>query len=312
MGEIRKRVLVAVLCAPVVFVVLTNYTACCFLLLIAVLLGYREYRGMALMMMELATGREEVDFVNDLQSAPSVLLAQLILPLYCIITQREGLSELPWNLLMGLLLQAIVLFALRILHYIHIKVKLSTPDKADEEHYLLPKYRILVFQATCFDYLFLLFVGLTFSTGLQILHLQSSVKVLLMWFIATWQTDNGCLLFGKLFGKRKIAQFASPNKTVEGVIGGYFLCMLTLLVCNLLLYDLVTPGLQFTQVLIASVVYSTTAVVGDLGESFIKRAAHVKDSSTLLPGHGGLLDRLDSLCLGCPMTFMLVKAFAIK
>lgn len=311
MGELKKRVAVAILCTPPFILVLSNYTACCFLLVISLLLGYREYRRMVLLMMGLFTGKEDSEYLSDLQASSSVFLAQLVLPLYCIITHREGLLELPWNLIVGLLSQAIVLFALRVLQYKRIKEELTTIGKP-EEHYLLPKYRILVFQAICYDYVFMVFVSLTLTSGLQILQLQARTKVLLLWFAATWQTDNGCLLFGKLFGTRKIAQSASSTLTLEGVIGGYLLCMATLLFFNLFLHDLVIPGLQFDQIAISSVVFSTTAVIGHLGQSFIKRAAHLKHSSELLPGHRGLLDRLDSLCLGCLMAAVLVKAFQIS
>jgi len=311
MGELKKRMAVAAVGIPLVLLVLTNYTACCFLLLTAVLLGYREYRGMVLLMMELATGKEDSEFVRNLQSAPSVFLAQLLMPLYCIITHRDGLSQLPWSLLTGLLIQAAVLFTLRTLQYKGIKAELSTPEKP-EEHYLLPKYRILAFQATCYDFAFMVFVSLSLTSALQILLLQARTKVLFLWFTATWQTDNGCLVFGKLFGTRKVAQFMGNSKTVEGIVGGYALCWGSLLGCNLLLYDLVIPGLQFTQVGIAAVMFSTTAVVGDLGHSFIKQAAHTKNTPELPLGHRGLLDRMNSLCLGCPVAWVLVKAFEIS
>ena len=310
MGELKKRVFVALVGIPTVFLVLTNYTACCFLLLISVLLCYREYRMMAVAMMKFATGKEESGYIGQMQSTAAAFFAHLIMPLFCIITVTDSIHEIAWNLIVGLLLESAALMSLRILQYKQIREELSTP-KPEEEHYLLPKYRILTFQAICYDYFFMVFISLTFTTGLHILQLQSRAKVLIMWFGATWQTDNGCLLFGKLFGRRKIAQFASPNKTIEGVIGGYLLSFLTLQTLNLLLYDTIMPGLSFSQVAVAAAVFSTTAVVGDLGESFVKRAAAMKDASDLLPGHGGLLDRVDSLCLGCPVAYVLVKAFEI-
>lgn len=311
MGKLKKRLAVTAVGVPLVLLVLTNYTACCFLLLTVILLGYREYCGMVLLMMEQATGKEDNDFVKGLQSAVSVFLAQLLMPLYCIITHRDGLSQVPWNLLTGLLLQAIVLFTLRILQYQGIKAELTSPDRS-EEHYLLPKYRILAFQATCYDFVFLVFVSLSLTSALQILLLQARAKVLFLWFAATWQTESGCLLFGKLFGTRKIALFMTTNKTVEGIVGGYALCWASLMLCNLFLYDLVIPGLQFAQIGIAAAVFSTTAVVGNLGQSFIQQAAHPKEASRLLQSHRGLLDRLDSLCLGCPVAWVLVKAFGIS
>jgi phosphatidate cytidylyltransferase len=112
---------------------------------------------------------------------------------------------------------------------------------------------------------------------------------LLVWaFIVTWSTDVGAYFAGRIFGKRKLAPTISPNKTVEGLYGG--IAAATLLGGAWVL----ATGLG-TALLVLAPVLAVAAQAGDLFESGMKRRAGVKDSGTWLPGHGGVLDRLDGL-----------------
>jgi phosphatidate cytidylyltransferase len=112
---------------------------------------------------------------------------------------------------------------------------------------------------------------------------------LLIWtFIVTWSTDIGAYFAGRRFGKRKLAPAISPNKTVAGLIGG----MAAATLCGgawALGSGLGKPILAFPPL------FASAAQAGDLFESWMKRRAGVKDSGNLLPGHGGVLDRLDGL-----------------
>ena len=112
---------------------------------------------------------------------------------------------------------------------------------------------------------------------------------LLVWvFIVTWATDIGAYVAGRSFGKRKLAPTISPNKTVEGLIGGIVAAM----VCGGAWA--VATGLGLVLLALAPVL-AIAAQAGDLFESGMKRRAGFKDSGTWLPGHGGILDRLDGL-----------------
>lgn len=112
---------------------------------------------------------------------------------------------------------------------------------------------------------------------------------LLVWaFIVTWSTDIGAYFAGRSFGRRKLAPTISPNKTVEGLIGG--IVAATLLGGAWVLWT----GLG-TALLALAPVLAVAAQAGDLFESGMKRRAGVKDSGAWLPGHGGVLDRLDGL-----------------
>jgi len=112
---------------------------------------------------------------------------------------------------------------------------------------------------------------------------------LLIWaFVVTWSTDIGAYFAGRSFGSRKLAPTISPNKTVEGLIGGVVAA--TVLGGAWVLSTGLGPAL-----LALAPLFAVAAQVGDLFESGMKRRAGVKDSGTWLPGHGGALDRLDGL-----------------
>jgi phosphatidate cytidylyltransferase len=112
---------------------------------------------------------------------------------------------------------------------------------------------------------------------------------LLIWsFIVTWATDIGAYFAGRAFGRRKLAPSISPGKTVEGLIGGVVIAAL------LGGAWAVATGLGQPLLLLAPV-FALFAQAGDLFESWMKRRAGVKDSGSWLPGHGGMLDRLDGL-----------------
>jgi phosphatidate cytidylyltransferase len=112
---------------------------------------------------------------------------------------------------------------------------------------------------------------------------------LLIWvFIVTWATDIGAYFAGRKFGRRKLAPSISPNKTVEGLYGG--IAAATLFGGAWVL----ATGLGMALIVLAPI-FAIAAQAGDLFESGMKRRAGVKDSGTWLPGHGGVLDRLDGL-----------------
>jgi phosphatidate cytidylyltransferase len=125
--------------------------------------------------------------------------------------------------------------------------------------------------------------------------------------LLTWSTDVGAYAFGRLFGKRKLIPSVSPGKTVEGAAGGLGL---TILICLLYVRFILMPyaqlGLTIQGAVLFAIVVSVAAQVGDLAESLLKREAGVKDSSRILPGHGGILDRFDSLLFVMPIAFLLL------
>jgi len=132
---------------------------------------------------------------------------------------------------------------------------------------------------------------------------------LLALFLLIWIADIGAYFFGKLFGKTKLAKTISPGKTIEGALGGLFTNLLFVFVWFLLTsYEYrYQEGFILKTILLFSAVIAITAlsIFGDIYESFLKRQAGVKDSGKLIPGHGGLLDRLDGFCPTIPLCFMM-------
>jgi phosphatidate cytidylyltransferase len=131
-------------------------------------------------------------------------------------------------------------------------------------------------------------------------------QLVFMMFCMIWAADSGAYFAGKAFGKTKLAPQVSPNKTWEGVIGGILLSfVIAWLGAYLLKLDIDQP-LLFSLVVIALAFIS---VLGDLFESALKRVANIKDSGNLLPGHGGVLDRLDSSIVVAPIFFVVFTLF---
>jgi phosphatidate cytidylyltransferase len=129
-------------------------------------------------------------------------------------------------------------------------------------------------------------------------------NILLGVFILIWVNDSFAYLVGKNFGKQKLFETISPKKTVEGFIGGlFFSCIASYFIATF------TQTLDFTSWLILSIIISVFGTLGDLIESKFKRQAKVKDSGVIMPGHGGLLDRLDSIIFASPFIYLFLKIF---
>jgi phosphatidate cytidylyltransferase len=135
---------------------------------------------------------------------------------------------------------------------------------------------------------------------------QGFVFVLLT-FLITWSTDTGAYFAGRFFGRRKLSPAISPNKTVEGAIGGIALCVFAAMTLGHFL-RFIDPLPLFILALIAS----AAGQIGDLAESAVKRWAGVKDSGSLIPGHGGVLDRFDSLILAAPMVYYFLQIWTLR
>ncbi|MFA5624272.1 MAG: phosphatidate cytidylyltransferase [Bradymonadales bacterium] len=116
----------------------------------------------------------------------------------------------------------------------------------------------------------------------------------------TWLSDTGAYFTGRKFGKHKLAPILSPKKTIEGAIGG----LLAAIVAGLGAKYFAFPDLSIASVVLLAVVSNIFAQTGDLAESLIKRSCKVKDSGKLIPGHGGLLDRVDALIFSAPWVYI--------
>ena len=139
---------------------------------------------------------------------------------------------------------------------------------------------------------------------------QCLVLLLPVWL--TWSSDTGAYFFGRLLGRTKLMPSVSPAKTVEGALGGV---ALSVVMCWLFVRILLVPqgqlGMSPFGMTLFGVAIALAAQLGDLFESLLKREAGVKDSSGLLPGHGGFLDRVDSLLFVLPVAALLLDRLLI-
>lgn len=139
-----------------------------------------------------------------------------------------------------------------------------------------------------------------------LLHASQYKPVLAICCILTWSFDTGAYVIGTVYGKNKIAPHISPGKTVQGLLGGLATALCTMFFL-LQFYGTSCSLMHLFFVFILC----TAAFFGDLFESWLKRRAHIKDSGHLLPGHGGILDRFDSLFTVLPLCYLLKKDIAI-
>jgi len=125
-------------------------------------------------------------------------------------------------------------------------------------------------------------------------------------FVLIWLIDTGAYLVGKKFGKTRLAEKISPKKTIEGLIGGF----ITAIISGIVLIKLLKlDNFNVTETIILSLIITIFAVIGDLSESLLKREAEVKNSDSLLPGHGGMLDRFDSFIFTAPLFYYYLLIF---
>lgn len=147
-------------------------------------------------------------------------------------------------------------------------------------------------------------VGLLLITATLIalvsLHAMSNGALKLMFLLfLIFAADTGAYLAGRNLGKHKLAPNVSPGKTIEGAIGGLLLCAAWAVIGGSAIFEV--SGTPLLKLVALSLLVAALSIVGDLTESMFKRIAGLKDSGNILPGHGGILDRVDSLLAAAPV-----------
>jgi phosphatidate cytidylyltransferase len=140
--------------------------------------------------------------------------------------------------------------------------------------------------------------GLDYSMG------YSFVMVV---FIVTWFYDTGAFTFGSIWGRHHPFPTLSPGKTIEGIIGGFVFAIASILIAR----SLIAPYLSVLEAVGLALIASVIGQLGDLAESMIKRDVKIKDTSKTIPGHGGVLDRFDSLLFTAPVMYYIFKYFIL-
>ncbi|MCY4614509.1 MAG: phosphatidate cytidylyltransferase [Nitrospira sp.] len=151
-----------------------------------------------------------------------------------------------------------------------------------------------------FIFLFgILYVGYTFGHFLWLRNQHDGALLVLFVLLVTWAGDAAAYYVGKTWGVWPLAPRLSPKKTIEGFLGGLIAAPLIAWIGHLWFLPAVTP----VDCLILGLLFTVLGLLGDLSESALKRSAGVKDSGSLIPGHGGMLDRIDSLLLNGPFFY---------
>lgn len=145
----------------------------------------------------------------------------------------------------------------------------------------------------------ILYVAFMFSYAILLRSNAEGVRLLLFLLLVTWAGDSGAYAIGSWKGKRLLCRAISPHKTVEGAVGSAVAGVAAAVLCTLLF----VRHIGFGHGLVLGIGINFMNQIGDLSESLIKRACGVKDSGSLLPGHGGMLDRVDSLFFAAPFLF---------
>jgi phosphatidate cytidylyltransferase len=153
-----------------------------------------------------------------------------------------------------------------------------------------------------------LYIPFLLSHVLLLFQVPSGRRWIFFLFFVIFAGDTGAYYAGHRWGRHKLWPAVSPGKTVEGALGGLLSSLATSLLVGKLLLSLGESGVSF--LLSLGLVIASVGQMGDLMESMIKRVSKVKDASSILPGHGGLLDRLDSLIFAFPLTYYGVVFFA--
>lgn len=164
--------------------------------------------------------------------------------------------------------------------------------------YALNKPEFKISQITSIVYL-MTYIGIGFYSFVQLR--ETSLTFLVLMLLIIWTTDSGAYLVGRKIGKRKLAPSVSPNKTVEGAVGGTVVAGIVSAV-YLAFFPLYASYILTLPFMIG---LSVIGQLGDLIESKLKREYKIKDSSNLLPGHGGILDRFDSMLLVLNVIFII-------
>ena len=155
----------------------------------------------------------------------------------------------------------------------------------------------------------LLYIPMLSSYIVSLRSISSTSDIGLVWIFLlltiTWCGDTGAYFAGRFLGKRKLFERVSPKKTIEGALGGYVMALVGASVVKYLSL----PEVSWLHLALCTICINTTGILGDLIESMLKREAGVKDSGNIMPGHGGILDRVDSLLFTAPTAWLYATLF---
>ena len=148
------------------------------------------------------------------------------------------------------------------------------------------------------------FIPASFETLLKMNHMKYGMFMIVLTLCGAWLADSGAYFAGTFFGKTKLCPTISPKKTVEGLVGGVVTNGVLMIIIGLV-YDfaLKGPSLNYIMLFVSGMLCALVGLVGDLSASLIKRQTGIKDYGNIMPGHGGVMDRFDSVILVAPFMY---------
>jgi len=227
---------------------------------------------------------------------------------FCRLAQSRGLkADLPYMAILGAVLILSVYF--RAYEFLFFVVALATLLLCLMHLYrgqgadLFPNLGVNLFGLLYVAGLFSYFVAVRNISSVEGWRHGSGAGWLMLTLVVIWIDDTFAYFFGKWWGKRPLAANVSPNKTVEGAIAGAVGALLAGFLARWLFLEAISSA----HIVLLSLLIFVAGLFGDLVESLLKRACYLKDASELIPGHGGVLDRFDSLLFALPVVYYYLR-----
>ena len=158
-------------------------------------------------------------------------------------------------------------------------------------------------------FMMIFYIAITFSCILLARDAENGGYIFMLIFISAWFSDIGAYFTGMKFGRHKLIPEVSPKKTVEGAVGGIIICVVTMMLYALGTQLFGNQSPKYLVFLFGGIVLSISSMIGDLLASLLKRKHKIKDYGFIFPGHGGVLDRFDSVLATAPMVIIIITLF---
>lgn len=179
----------------------------------------------------------------------------------------------------------------------------------------LYSYKTLKIEKLCYMVFETLFVTITMSTLIYLNDMKThGLFYVVLTLLGAWLADSGAYFAGTFFGKHKLCPNISPKKTVEGLIGGILTNGLIFILIGLIYSKLIADdgtGINYILIFVLGMVCAVLGLIGDLSASLIKRQTGIKDYGNIMPGHGGVMDRFDSVLFVAPFMTIMISLFNI-
>ena len=246
------------------------------ILLVLVLVAPKMFSAVIFAVL-MSIGSYELLYRTHLVKHPRLVIYSSVMAFAVVMWSHAGAIH-AW-LLLGMLVYTLVLFSEMMLDHVKVRIEMI---------------------ALC--YLAGFVVPFLLSALIRILAMTIGRQVIMIPFVVAFMSDGGAYFVGLKFGRHKLAPVVSPNKTIEGALGGLAGAIVGMLIYAIIL-DLAVPRVEvnYGLALLYGLIGSVAGVFGDLCFSIIKRQTGIKDYGNLIPGHGGVLDRFDSLMMVAPL-----------